>query len=162
MNMYIIGKIVGVHGIKGELKVKSDTDFDRFKIGNPVYLKKGEDYQKMEVTSHRTHKGLELITLDGLNDINAILEFVGQDLYTPHGLDELNDNEFYYEDLIGKLAITEDGTALGVVRDLREVPQGIILEIDYNGRIGLIPFVDEFVLDVKEDTIIVRLIEGLL
>ena len=29
--MYLVGKIVGTHGIKGELKVKSDTSFDRFK-----------------------------------------------------------------------------------------------------------------------------------
>ncbi|MDD4213003.1 MAG: ribosome maturation factor RimM [Bacilli bacterium] len=160
--MYLIGKIVGVHGLKGELKVKADTDFDRFKVGSPLYLKKGETYQKMEVSSHRTHKGLDLITLDGLKDINTVLELVGQDLFTPHGSDKLKDNEFYYENLIGKLVETEEGTSLGVVRDLREVPQGIILEIDYHGRIGLIPFVDEFVLDVKEDTIIVRLIEGLL
>ena len=35
--MYLVGKIVGTHGIKGELKVKSDTSFDRFKKGSKLY-----------------------------------------------------------------------------------------------------------------------------
>ena len=38
--MYLVGKIIGTHGIKGELKVKSDTSFDRFKVGNVLYVEK--------------------------------------------------------------------------------------------------------------------------
>ena len=41
--MYLVGKIVGTHGIKGELKVKSDTSFDRFKKGNKLYIEKEEE-----------------------------------------------------------------------------------------------------------------------
>ena len=41
--MYLVGKIVGTHGIKGELKVKSDTSFDRFKKGSKLYIEKQEE-----------------------------------------------------------------------------------------------------------------------
>ena len=34
--MYLVGKIVGTHGIKGELKVKSDTSFNRFEKGSKL------------------------------------------------------------------------------------------------------------------------------
>ena len=41
--MYLVGKIVGTHGIKGELKVKSDTSFNRFEKGNKLYIEKTEE-----------------------------------------------------------------------------------------------------------------------
>ncbi|NYA65807.1 ribosome maturation factor RimM, partial [Lactobacillus salivarius] len=41
MNYYEVGKIVNTHGIKGELKIISKTDFpeDRFKPGNILYIR---------------------------------------------------------------------------------------------------------------------------
>ena len=71
--MFLVGKIVGTHGIKGELKVKSDTSFDRFKKGSKLYIDKKEE---ITVNSHRQHKGMELITINGLKDINDVLCYV--------------------------------------------------------------------------------------
>ena len=41
MNLVLFGKIVGTHGIKGEVKISSNSDFkeERFKIGNTLYVK---------------------------------------------------------------------------------------------------------------------------
>ena len=69
--MYLVGKIVGTHGIKGELKVKSDTSFNRFEKGNKLYIDKT---QEVTINSHRQHKGMELITINGLKNINDVLE----------------------------------------------------------------------------------------
>lgn len=38
--MYLVGKIVSTHGIKGEVKVRADTSFDRFIPGNTLLYKK--------------------------------------------------------------------------------------------------------------------------
>ena len=65
--MYLVGKIIGTHGIKGELKVKSDTSFDRFSVGNVLYIKLDDhDYKKIVINSHRIHQGCDLITFNNM------------------------------------------------------------------------------------------------
>ena len=156
-NYYLVGTIVNTHGIKGEVKIKSETNLDRFNKGNVLFLKKGNKYFEIHVDSHRVHKGMDLITFNGINDINDVLEYKGCNLYIKHEDDE----KIYYEDLIGKNIIV-DGKICGIVVDIREVPQGIILECDCGGKTKFIPYVSEFIKEVKEDGIIVTPIEGLL
>ena len=143
--MYLVGKIVGTHGIKGELKVKSDTSFDRFKKGSKLYIEKEEE---IIINSHRQHKGMELITINNLTNINDVLCYVGKDLYVPHNREELEDGEFYYEDLIGLDCYDSKDNLIGTVIDLQEVPQGLILEIKSNTKTILVPFVDEFIVNI--------------
>lgn len=159
--MYLVGKIVGTHGIKGELKVKSDTSFDRFKKGNKLYIEKEEE---ITINSHRQHKGMELITINNLTNINDVLCYVGKDLYVPHNREELEDGEFYYEDLIGLDCYDSKDNLIGTVVDLQEVPQGLILEIKSSAKTILVPFVDEFIVDIDLDNnkLSINEIEGLL
>ena len=159
--MYLVGKIVGTHGIKGELKVKSDTSFDRFKKGNKLYIEKEEE---ITINSHRQHKGMELITINNLTNINDVLCYVGKDLYVPHNREELEDGEFYYEDLIGLDCYDSKDNLIGTVVDLQEVPQGLILEIKSSVKTILVPFVDEFIVDIDLDNnkLSINEIEGLL
>ena len=159
--MYLVGKIVGTHGIKGELKVKSDTSFDRFKKGNKLYIEKQEE---ITINSHRQHKGMELITINNLTNINDVLCYVGKDLYVPHNREELEEGEFYYEDLIGLDCYDSKDNLIGTVIDLQEVPQGLILEIKSKTKTILVPFVDEFIVDIDLDNnkLSINEIEGLL
>ena len=53
---YLVGTIVNTHGIKGEVKIKSETNLDRFEKGNTLYLKKGSNYLTIKIDSHRVHK----------------------------------------------------------------------------------------------------------
>ena len=154
---FLVGTIVNTHGIKGEVKVKSETNMDRFEKGNTLFLKKGNKYLPIEIDSHRVHKGMDLITFNGINDINLVLEYKGCNLYIKHE----DEDTIYYEDLIGKDIIVDD-KVVGFVKDIREVPQGIILECDCDGKIKFIPYVDAFIQDVNDKGIIVTPIEGLL
>ena len=154
---FLVGSIVNTHGIKGEVKVKSETNLDRFEKGNTLYLKKGNKYITITIDSHRRHKGMELITFNGITNINDVLDYKGCNLYVKHE----DEDTIYYEDLIGKDIVVDDEVK-GKIVDIREVPQGIILECDCNGKTKFIPYVDAFIKEVKEDTIIVTPIEGLL
>lgn len=159
--MYLVGKIVGTHGIKGELKVKSDTSFNRFKKGNVLYIEKEE---KIIINSSRVHKGLHLITINGLTNINDVLMYVNKNIYVPHDRSELEEGEYYYEDLIGLICYDSNKEEIGEVIDLQEVPQGLILEIRGKEKTILIPYVDEFIeeIDLDNKKILINEIEGLL
>ena len=159
--MYLVGKIVGTHGIKGELKVKSDTSFNRFEKGSKLYIDKA---QEITVNSHRKHKGMELITINNLTNINDVLCYVGKELYVPHDRDELEEGEFFYEDLIGLDCYDSKDNFIGPVIDLQEVPQGLILEIKGEKKTILVPFVEAFIegIDLEENKLYINEIEGLL
>ena len=57
MEYICIGKIVNTHGIKGELKISSYSDFDRerYQKGNTVYVRFEGNYLPFTVKTYRTH-----------------------------------------------------------------------------------------------------------
>ena len=68
MNWYNVGKIVNTHGILGEVRVISSTDFpeERYAIGNKLGLfMPGSDKPiTLTVASHRKHKSFDLLTFE--------------------------------------------------------------------------------------------------
>ena len=91
-----VGKIIGKHGLKGELKIRSNSDFGavRFKKGNSLYIRyQGVDLEFVIVSS-RIHKGNYLVAFKDNQDINLVEKYVGSFVY---GLkdDELLDEDEY-------------------------------------------------------------------
>ena len=72
MNLIYIGKLVNTHGLKGEVKLISDFKFkdDVFKINNNIYINK----IKYTIKSYRKHKMFDMITLEGIDDIDKAFE----------------------------------------------------------------------------------------
>ena len=160
---YLVGRIINTHGIKGELKIINESDFDRFKVGNTLFILKDNKYEEVKISSVRYHQNFVLITINGLNNINDVLKYVGLDIYTDKH-EELEDGHYYFDDLIGCLVYDEDNNKIGVVKDIMENPTQELLERDTGNKIALVPFVDEFIMDVdiKNKNIIIHIIEGLL
>ena len=152
----LIGQITGTFGIKGELKVYSESDFVeyRFRKNAKIYLSDNVEYT---VSSSRTHKGNVLITINDINDINLVLDKVGMKIYAPSD-DEppLNDEEYYVDDLVGLKVINQHDENIGTVKDVIEIPSGYLLEIidDKDNRF-LLPFVDEYITEITDDSIII-------
>ena len=161
-----VGKIVTTHGIKGEVKVKVETDDDsRFDKGNKLYVGTDEKHISGEIVidSARYQKDMILLAFNNIKDINDVLKFVGLSLFVD--IDEVRvDGEIYYDDLIDSKVIA-DGNEIGVIIDVMEVPQGEILRVKKkDGKIALIPYVDEFIesVDIDKKEVIINPIEGLL
>lgn len=162
--MFLVGKVIGTHGIKGEIKVKSDTSFDRYQKGSVLYIGDEKKNKKIVIDTHRNHQGFDLITFNGITDINLVLEYVGQEIYVKDHEKRSDTDKVYYEDLIGCKVIDEDNNECGIVQDLVEVPQGVLLEIVNGKNKSLVPYVKEFVKNVDKENkvILLHLIEGLL
>lgn len=163
MSKYLLtGKIVGVFGLKGELKVISESDTNRFIKDNELYLGKNETkLQKVKVSSSRIHKGMYLITINDLFDINLIEKYVGLNFYIDREeMDDLEDGEFYLDDLIGLKVINQNKEVLGPVVEVLDLYHPVI-EIELkNGKKILMPFVKEYVKEVDKEYIYIEEIEG--
>lgn len=156
MKKYLVGIITAPHGLKGDVKVKVDSSFDRFQPGSVLYI---EDVPHTVERSKPYKQGL-LVKFHGITrDLAETLH--GNRIYTEHH-DTLAANEYYYEELIGKAVCDEAGLALGVVENIREVPQGVLLEVKGSAGTFLVPFVDFYIKDVNEAAIVIHVEEGLL
>ena len=104
MEYILIGEVVNTFGIKGELKVKSYTDFNevRFAKEQTLYIKFHNGYQEVCVHSYREHKGHVLVAFKDLLDINKVEKYIGCEIYVSEDdLHELEDGEYYFRDLVG-------------------------------------------------------------
>ncbi len=157
-----IGVIVNTFGIKGELKIYPNTDFDRFSSGNSIYVKLNNEYVKEKIEKSRFNKNLYYCLFTGYSNINEVLKYKGCDCYIlKEDQEPLNENEYYYGDLLGLKVYNQNGVYKGVVDQIREVPQGEILEVMTEKGMKMVPFHDAFIKEITKDKIIVEEIEGL-
>ncbi|MFD1862452.1 ribosome maturation factor RimM [Planococcus sp. FY231025] len=170
MEWFNVGKIVNTHGIRGEVRVLSRTDFpdERFAVGTKLGLFKPDAKKPIMVTiaSHRQHKNFELVTFEGYPNINDVVEF--KDSYlriAEHDLTELEDHAFYHHEIIGCTVYSEEGREIGKVSDILETGANDVWEVTpKTGKKHYIPYIEDVVkeIDVDEKKITIEVMEGLL
>lgn len=161
MELITIGVITNTHGLRGTLKVKSFTDFknERYKKGNTLYIAFKNELIPVTVDKFQTVKTVEHIDFDEFTNINQVEKFKGSELrISKEYIHDLDEDEFYFDELIGMEVFTDK--LIGVVKGVREVPQGELLEVDTNNKkMTLIPFNKHFIKSVDKDTKKVVLLE---
>ncbi len=163
MKYYRCGHILKTFGIKGELKVDNLSDFDRFEKGKRVYILHGDDYIEVKISKKRETNGYLYIAFENLEDINLVEKYHGDYLYiSEEDREDLDDGSHYYDEIIGKKVINQNGEEKGICNDILDLPTCRYLSIDVNGKEKLVPMIDEFIKEINDDYIIVNEIEGLL
>ena len=164
-----VGKIVNTQGIKGEIRVISSTDFpeERFRKGNILYIEVApNDLIEVKVSSHRLHKNFHLLTFAGLNNINDVEKYKGKMLkISEDQLNDLDEGEFYYHEIIDCEVFTEDGEKLGAIKEILSPGANDVWVVRRKGEKDLLlPYIEDVVkeVDVKNKKVIVHLMEGLL
>lgn len=128
-----VGRIVGTHGIKGELKLRLLTDApEHLATVKRVFV--GDEPNPRRLVSFRFHGDEALIRLAGITTPEAGAEVRGQ-IVRIAGSDAqpLAEGEFFLYQLIGLTAETEAGERLGFVIDLIETGANDVLVIRPEG-----------------------------
>lgn len=149
-----IGKVVGVQGLRGELRVNPASDFpERFTQPGPRWLQaKGSSPKEMILTNGRQlpGKSLFVVRFKGVDNRDAAQTLVGQTLLVcSDDRPSLEEGEFHFLDLVGLEArLNNSSEMIGVVSDLISGGNDL-LEITRNdGHKLLIPFVEAIVPEV--------------
>lgn len=171
-----VGLIVGVHGLRGEVKVELHTDFpERFEAGNTIYL--SEALKEITIKSARPHKGHMLIQFAGVKDrdqaetLRKAWLFVRED-----DAKTLGDDIYWVHDLIGMTVVAAQTNApdadqdeLGTITDVLETGANDVYVIKPFGSINrgrdlLLPAIADVVqlVDVENQRMVVQLQPGLL
>ena len=162
MKYYRVGKILTTHGLKGDVKVQSFSDFDRFYKGAKLYIKHKNEYIEVTVNnSSEFGKGL-LVSFKDLLDINLVERYHSCELFIREDerVNELELDEYYHSDLIGKEVYNQHGVARGIVKEVKELPQCDYLFVNYKGKNYYVPFMKKFIISVS-DKITINELEGL-
>lgn len=169
---YLVGKIVNTQALRGEVRVMATTDFpeERFKIGAILAIFNGNKLvETVEVDGHRLHKNFNLLHFKGKDNINDVEKFKGFDLKvagTEREADELDENEFYYDDIIGLEVYTTDEIYLGKVREITSLPSNDAWAIQRpnKGKDILIPYIEDIVLeiDLDDNRVVIDPMDGLI
>ncbi|WP_308639221.1 ribosome maturation factor RimM [Paenibacillus silvisoli] len=165
-----VGKLVNTHGIRGEVKVVSQTDFpeERFAPRSILTLIHPETKQTMEleVQSARLHKNMYIVKFRGFDNINDVEKYKGWELkVSKEDMVELEEGEYYHHQIIGCQVVTEDGDVLGEIKEILSPGANDVWVVKRpKGKELLIPVIDEVVLDVNvaEKLVKVHLMEGLI
>ena len=162
-SLTLIGRVAGVHGIKGELTVHPLTDDPaRFYELETVFIDTedpaGGPPQPQEIEGARVHKGRVLLKIAGLGDRTAAERLIGHDVFIrSEDRKELGKDQFYLDSLPGLTVEDEKGKRLGTVSKVSDNPGNMLLEIRLeNGRLFDVPFVKAYVASV--DTELSRLV----
>lgn len=149
-----VGTIVNAHGIRGEVKLNPVgfdpaflAEFDRFNIGG----------KETQVCSARVHKSVVLLTLPGVEDMDAALALKGKPVCIYAEDAELPEGEYFDAELEGCTVVDDaTGEALGKLTRVLHYPAHKVYEVK-GEREYLIPAVPQvFIAAVDIDAGVVR------
>lgn len=146
------GKIVGTHGIKGEVRIEPWCDSPEFLCAfKKLYLdEKGQTF--IEVKS-RPHKNITLAKIKGVDSIEEAEKYRGKVVYINREDITLDEGVNFVQDLIGlEVKDAENGTVYGKLTDVLRTGANDVYEItDSNNKKYLAPVIDEVVEEINVD-----------
>ncbi|TAL74628.1 MAG: ribosome maturation factor RimM [Rhodanobacter sp.] len=139
-----LGRIVGLHGVQGWVKLESWTEPRTQIFGyRPWLLGKAPDAvtEIDGASGHPQGKGL-VAHLPGVDDRDAAALLVGSDIFIAREqLPVAGKDEFYWVDLEGLEVVTTQGVALGRVSHLFATGANDVVVVRDGTRERLIPFI---------------------
>jgi len=168
-----VGLITSCHGINGQVKVKSLSDFEeRFLKPGIRWLQKGnEPPSKIELSSGFKQPGKEtfIVKLKGINTRNNAEQLKNfKILVKTDKLPKLKKEEFHFLELVNlevKRLENDELKIIGKVINLENEKNNLlVIELLKNQKKVLVPFVKEIVpiVDIKNNFLIINPPNGLL
>lgn len=139
----LIAKIQAHQGLNGWLKIYSYSESKKkFSNYKHFFVIKNETYVRLDVEDIQVTKSIK-IKFKNFSLREDSDEYIGKNLYIDREqLVELDDNQYYWNDLIGLDVYLEEGEQIGVIKDIIETGSNDVLVIkgSKGGEI-LIPYV---------------------
>lgn len=162
-----IGQIVNTFGIKGFVKVNPFVDdILRFDDLEKVYLRRNKEIKELQVEEVKYHKNMVLVKFKGIDKVEdaELLRNFYLEVDRENAI-ELEEGEYFIADLLGMNVLTEENEELGKLEDVFNAGSSDIYVVKTaEGKQILLPAISEVIkeINIKENKIIVHLLEGLI
>lgn len=160
-----VGKIVGTHAIKGEVRVEPWCDTPEFiRQFKHLYFEQGK--VKLTVENVKTHKTTAIVKIKGTDTVEAADVLRGRILYIKRSDIKLPKGSFFIQDIIGLTVVNDknENEVYGEVTNVYPTGANDVYEITgEDGKKTLIPVIDDVVIfvDLKGGKILIRPLGGM-
>lgn len=152
MTFICLGEIVSAHGIKGQVKIKTYTQYPENIMSYGALITQNPSYETLTIKTLRASSVSSVIaTLETIADRNAAEKLIGIKLYIlRQQLPKTNGDEYYHHDLIGLLAYDVNDKEYGQVMGLEDYGAGIFLTLKPSAgtKMATLPFTQDAVLAI--------------
>lgn len=164
---FYLGKIVRKYSFKGEVLIKLDTDEpELYTELESVFVDFNNNLIPFFIEQSGLHKSTLLrVRFEDVDTEEKADEIIGLEVYLPLSfLPELDEDQFYYHEIIGFTAEDVNFGKIGVVKGVNDSAAQALFEIEHDGKQILIPVNDDFIhkVDKKNKILILDTPEGLI
>jgi 16S rRNA processing protein RimM len=144
-----MGRIVAPYAVKGWIKIQPFTEYlDSLLDYNTWWLGHPGAWREFRLKDGKVHGQHLLAELYGVTDRNASEALQGLEVAVNRDeFPEAEEDEYYWDDLIGLDVVNAEGVVLGQVKGLLETGAHDVLQVT-GERERLIPFVEAYVREV--------------
>lgn len=145
------GRIVAVHGLRGDVKVQCWGDPEELCGFDTLFFDKGTTPAVVEKA--RTQKNMVLLKLAGVDTPEQAQALRGKLLYIDREMDTLAPGQYYIQDLLGlRVLDADDGQLYGEICDITETGANDVYHIRFaDGTVKLIPAIPQVILNTDVD-----------
>ena len=154
-DLIVIGKIVSVHGVRGDVKIYSFTDpIDNLLEYRRWTLRRGDEVKQVELVKGRLQGKILVATLKGLTDREEARTYADFEICIPRSeLPQLTGDDYYWYQLQGLTIINQLEQVLGRVDHLLETGANDVMVVkpfdgSLDDRERLLPYTDQCVLKI--------------
>ncbi len=158
-----VGRIVSVHGLKGEVKFRyyNESEEDFYRYASLFASRDGKEIE-LRPAQLRFRKGAFFLKFEGFDTIEDTSFLLQQELYVrEEDLPPLGDDEYFDYQLVGLPVINEQKKVLGRVDRVLHTRGGDILSVSGDKEL-LVPMVEDMILKISIDDGVIQIQEGLL
>ncbi len=161
----VLGTIVRSHGLKGEVKISlSCSGVDRLESCKELrLLKDGKELKKVSVIRAFTHSDGDAVVrfkeVQGVDEAETLRGV--QVAVREEDREELPENEYYSDDLLGLTVVKTTGEDLGRIEEVMEGLANGVFVVRKNGKETLVPALKSVIreIDLKSRRMVVELLE---
>jgi len=151
-DLVVLGRITGLYGVRGWVKIFSHTDpREQIVRYSPWLVRIGGEWRSMAVVAGKRHGKGVVARLESIEERDAAAALMGADVAVRRDqLPVLEPGDYYWSDLEGLEVVTTEGVSLGRVEYLIETGANDVMVVR-GDRERLLPYTDDAVVEVDLD-----------
>ncbi len=163
-DFFTIGKVTGVHGLKGNLKIWSYAEsVNTFCPGTSVLLQSGEEQgETFTILGALPSKKGVILSLEGVDTRSLAENLIGKMILIDRNqLPEPGEDNWYWQDLLGLQVVDHHKGFIGRITDIFPTGANDVLVVTDENKETLVPMHRNFVgtIDIEKNTMLTKLPE---
>ena len=155
-NFILVGSILGLHGLKGYIKVKSFLENPKDLFNFDKYLINNISFSSLILKFNK--KSVFICELAGIDSMEEAKNFVKSDIFICRSsLPETDEDEIYLNDLISFNVELESGLYLGKLVKFYDFGGGPIIGVKHGDEEKMLPFSKNFIINIDRDLRLITL-----